>query len=77
MSRPKATEFVGFKCPPELKADALFIAHRRGITEGEIWKEAMEYRLSILRVLSLDYYELRPLLSFPQVQPGSTVLQKV
>ena len=77
MSRPKATEFVGFKCPPELKADALFLAQRRGITEGEIWKEAMEYRLCILRAVSLDYYELRPLLPFPQVQPRSTEAVKV
>jgi len=70
--RPKSTEFVGFKCPLELKTDALELARYGGLTEAEVWKGAMEFRLTILLGLRADYYRLRETYPLTQVQQGST-----
>jgi hypothetical protein len=78
VSRTKATEYVGLKCPLELKQDMLFMAGRRGITESEIWKLAAERLCTFVRTVHLDYYdEIRPFHSFLEVQPGSTMTEKV
>ena len=77
MSRPKSIAFVGFKVPGELKADALEVARHGGVTEAEVWKAAMEFRLTILRGLQLDYYSLRDVLPLRQVQSRLTKTEKV
>lgn len=78
--RPKSDAFVGFKCPTELKEDALALAAldtRHTKTEGEIWKEAMEFRLSFVRMVRLGYWQLRKTEPIGEVQLGLTVLKKV
>jgi hypothetical protein len=77
MPRPKSDAFVGFKCPEDLKFDALQLAQLGGKTEAEIWKEAMELKLTLVRALFSDYYTLRVLLSLPPVQPGLTSAREV
>jgi hypothetical protein len=78
MTRPKSDAFVGFKCPSELKSDALELASLKpGTTEADIWKEAMEFRLSFVRMVRLGYWQLRTVEPLAKVQPGLTVLTKV
>lgn len=61
MPRPKSDNFVGFKVPTELKEDALEFAALGGKTEAEVWKEAMEFRLSFVRMVRIGHWELRTL----------------
>lgn len=77
MPRPKSDAFVGFKLPTELKADALVLATRGGKTEAEVWKEAMEFRLSFICMVRLGYWDLRTIELANAVQPGSTFSAKV
>jgi hypothetical protein len=78
MGRTKSTEYVGFKCPPELREDMLFLAARRGWTESEIWKHAGERLCTFIRTIHLDYYDdIRPFHSFLEDQPDSTLTAKV
>jgi hypothetical protein len=77
MLRPKCDDFVGFKCPSELKQDALELGARGGKTEAEIWKEAMEFRLSFVRMVRLGYWHLRTIESACDVQPGLPLPAKV
>lgn len=78
MARTKSTEYVGFKCPLELRQDMLLMAQRRGVTESEIWKKAAEQFCIYVRTVHLDYYDdIRPFLPFRQDQPGSTGEAKV
>lgn len=77
MPRPKSTEFVGFKCPEELKADALELAALGGKTEADVWKEAMEFRLRFVRAVMADYYELRLVYPLRPGQPGLPLERKV
>lgn len=77
MLRPKCDNFVGFKCPTELREDALTLAALGGKTEAEIWKEAMEFRLSFVRMVQLGYWTLRDGLLGKEVQPGRTRLNHV
>lgn len=77
MPRPKSDNFVAFKCPTELREDALDLANRTGKTESEIWKEAMEFRLSFMLLPLLGYWDLRALVGQKKVQPGLTSAVKV
>jgi hypothetical protein len=77
MPRPKSDNFVAFKCPTELREDALDLAQRSGKTESEIWKEAMEFRLSFIRMVMLGYWELRTVAASSPVQPCLTCSAKV
>lgn len=77
MPRPKSDNFVAFKCPTELREDALALAERGGKTESEIWKEAMEFRLSFVRMVSIGYWDLRTVPLPCEVQPGLTSAVKV
>lgn len=79
MPRPKCDAFVGFKCPIELKQDALALAdlaNGGAKTEAEIWKEAMEFRLSFVRMVRLGYWHLRTLEPLREVQRGLTSVGK-
>jgi|CXWL01.1.fsa_nt_gi hypothetical protein len=75
--RPKSDNFVAFKCPTDLREDALALAALGGKTESEIWKEAMEFRLSFVRMVRMGYWQLRTVEPLCEVQPGSTKLAKV
>lgn len=77
MHRPKSDNFVAFKCPTELREAALDLAQASGKTESEIWKEAMEFRLSFLCMVRLGYWKLRTLADSAAVQPGLTLGVKV
>lgn len=77
MPRPKSLAFVGFKCPDELKADALELAVFSGKTEADIWKEAMEFRLRFIRSTLADYYDLRQIYPLPKVHRGLPTETKV
>lgn len=77
MPRPKSDNFVAFKCPTELREDALALAALGGKTESEIWKEAMEFRLSFVRMVSIGYWHLRTVPLACEVQPGLTTAVKV
>ena len=68
--RPKCDVFVGLKLPSELKNDALALAARGNKTEAEIWKEAMEFRLSFIVAVHMGYWKLRTLNLIREVQPG-------
>lgn len=72
MTRPKSDNFVGFKVPTELKDDALALAMLGRKTEAEIWKEAMEFRLSFVRMVRIGYWDLRTVDQQREVQPGLT-----
>lgn len=76
MPRPKSDNFVGFKCPTELREDALELAALGGKTEAEIWKEAMEFRLSFVRMVRVGYWTLRAVEHEREVQPGLTIPAK-
>jgi len=75
--RPKSDNFVGFKCPTDLREDALALAALGRKTEAEIWKEAMEFRLSFVRMVRLGYWHLRTIDDATVVQPGLTIAVKV
>ena len=77
MPRPKSDNFVAFKCPTELREDALALAALGGKTESEVWKEAMEFRLSFVRMVRIGYWHLRTVECAGEVQPGSTIAAKV
>lgn len=68
--RPKSDNFVGFKCPTDLREDALALAAMGGKTEAEVWKEAMEFRLSFVRMVRIGYWHLRTVPMPCEVQPG-------
>lgn len=67
--RPKSDVFVGFKLPSELKADALDLALLANKTEAAVWKEAMEFRLSFVRMVRIGYWDLREVESGKTGQP--------
>jgi hypothetical protein len=73
MPRPKSDNFVAFKCPSELRDDALRLAQRTGKTESEIWKEAMEFRLSFIMMVMAGFWDLRTLMPQLLDKPGSTL----
>lgn len=75
--RPKCDDFVGFKCPSELRQDALGLASLNDKTEADIWKEAMEFRLSFVRMVLIGYWHLRTIPFEVEGQPGSTPTGKV
>ncbi len=75
--RPKSDNFVAFKCPTELREDALDLAQRTNKSESEIWKEAMEFFLAFPLITALGYWELRRLLVEKKVQPCLTSVGKV
>ncbi len=78
MERPKCDDFVGFKCPSELKHDMRALASLTpGKTEADIWKEAAEFRLSFVRMVRLGYWQLRMVEPTSEVQPGLVVMPKV
>ncbi|MEK7784389.1 MAG: hypothetical protein AAB658_03040 [Chloroflexota bacterium] len=77
MTRPKSDNFVAFKCPTELRDDALALASLGGKTESDIWKEAMEFRLSFVRMVRMGYWNLRTVPIPCEVQPGLTKSTKV
>lgn len=77
MRRPKSDNFVAFKCPTELREDALALAALGGKTESDIWKEAMEFRLAFVRMVSIGYWDLRTIPIPCEVQPGLTSAVKV
>ena len=74
--RPKSDNFVGFKCPTDLREDALALASLGGKTEAEIWKESMEFRLSFVRMVRMGYWHLRTVEGAGEVQPGFTCTVK-
>ena len=77
MARPKSDNFVGFKCPTELREDALVLAALGGKTEAEIWKEAMEFKLAFVSMVRLGYWDIRAFSSNKKVQQGLTTEGKV
>lgn len=77
MDRPKSDGFVGFKCPVDLKRDALDLAALNQKTEADVWKEAMEFRLAFVRMVRLGYWQLRAIDQQKKVQPYLTLLGKV
>jgi hypothetical protein len=77
MPRPKSDNFVAFKCPTELREDALALAALGGKTESDIWKEAMEFRLGFVRMVRIGYWDLRTMPIACEVQPGLTNAVKV
>mgnify|MGYP003395041027 FL=1 len=77
MTRPKSDNFVAFKCPTELRDDALALASLGGKTESDIWKEAMEFRLSFVRMVRMGYWNLRTVPCPCEVQPCLTKSTKV
>ena len=77
IQRPKSDNFVAFKCPTELREDALALASLAGKTESDIWKEAMEFRLSFVRMVRIGYWDLRTVPIACEVQPGLTNPAKV
>jgi hypothetical protein len=77
MVRPKSDNFVAFKCPTDLRQDALDLAALGGKTESDIWKEAMEFRLSFVRMVRIGYWDLRTVPLACEVQPGLTSSVKV
>lgn len=77
IQRPKSDNFVGFKLPTDLKEDALALAALGGKTEAEIWKEAMEFRLSFVLMVRLGYWKLRTINLLREGQQGSTSPVKV
>lgn len=77
MPRPKSDNFVGFKCPTDLREDALALAALGGKTEAEIWKEAMEFRLGFVVMVRMGYWKLRTFNLLQEGQPGSTCAVKV
>lgn len=76
MVRPKSDTFVGFKCPSDLRQDALALAALGRKTEAEIWKEAMEFRLGFVRMVRMGYWQLRTVELLSEVQPGLTISVK-
>ena len=77
MPRPKSDNFVAFKCPSELREDALAWAALGGKTESDVWKEAMEFRLAFVRMVRIGYWDLRTIKTPCEVQPGLTRALKV
>ena len=75
--RPKSDNFVAFKCPTDLRDDAIDLARRTNKSESEIWKEAMEFFLAFPLLSGLGYWELRRFLHEKKVQPGLTLPAKV
>ena len=77
MLRPKSDNFVGFKCPTDLREDALALAALGRKTEAEVWKDAMEFKLGFVRMVRIGYWDLRTVPIVCEVQPGLTSMVKV
>jgi hypothetical protein len=77
MLRPKSDNFVGFKCPTDLREDALALAALGRKTEAEVWKDAMEFKLGFVRMVRIGYWDLRTMELAGEVQQGLTISSKV